>query len=124
MASDVIGMRLLLRRIRALEVVEDTSAVLRVRVESTQTRVACPHCGFKCRKVHDTRERRVRDLEVSGRASTFLWMRRRFVCGNCGERFLGGPRRVRREVDTTVGASPGRGPPKTPHPTFTRRLIL
>ena len=45
MASDVIRMRLHLRRIRTLEVVEDTSAVLRVRVESTQTRVACPHCG-------------------------------------------------------------------------------
>ena len=53
MASDVIRMRLHLRRIRTLEVVEDTSVVLRVRVESTQTRVACPHCGFKCRKVHD-----------------------------------------------------------------------
>ena len=56
--------------------------------QSTVSRPRCPHCGFKCHKVHDTREREVRDLEVSGRATTLVWMRRRFSCGNCGERFL------------------------------------
>ena len=39
-------------------------------------------------KVHDTRDREVRDLEVSGRATTLVWTRRRFGCGNCGERFI------------------------------------
>ena len=88
MASDVMRVRLHLRQIRVLEVVEDTSAVLRVRVESSQTLLRCPHCGFKSHKVHDTRERQVRDLEVSGRRTTLVWMRRRFSCGNCSERFL------------------------------------
>ena len=88
MASDVIRVRLHLRQIRVLAVVVDTPEELRVRVESTVSRPRCPHCGFKCHKVHDTREREVRDLEVSGRATTLVWMRRRFSCGNCGERFL------------------------------------
>ena len=30
----------------------------------------------------------MRDLEVSGRRTTLVWMRRRFVCDNCGSRHL------------------------------------
>ena len=30
----------------------------------------------------------MRDLEVSGRLTTLVWLRRRFSCGNCDERFL------------------------------------
>ena len=102
MASDVIRVRLHLRQVRVLAVVVDTPEELRVRVrvrvestvrvrvrvESTVSRPRCPHCGFKCHKVHDTREREVRDLEVSGRRTVLVWMRNRFSCGNCGERFL------------------------------------
>ena len=51
-------------------------------------RPRCPHCGFKCHRVHDTRERSVRDLEVSGRRTTLVWMRRRLVCGGCDSRWL------------------------------------
>ena len=87
MASDV--MRLRLREIRVLAVVVDTPSELRVRVESTVRRPRCPHCGFKCHRVHDTRERSVRDLEVSGRRTTLVWMRRRLVCGGCDSRWLG-----------------------------------
>ena len=68
MASDVMRVRLHLRQIRVLAVVVDTPSELRVRVESTVRRPRCPHCGFKCHRVHDTRERAVRDLEVSGAA--------------------------------------------------------
>ena len=80
--------RLHLRQIRVVEVLLDTPTVLRVRVESTLRRSRCPFCGFKCHRVHDIREREVRDLEVSGRRTMLVWMRRRFSCGNCGERFL------------------------------------
>ena len=61
MATDVMRVRLHLRRIRVLEVLVDTPDVLRVRVESTETRLRCPYCGFKCHRVHDTGERDVRD---------------------------------------------------------------
>ena len=60
MASDFMRVRLRLHRIRVLEVVVDTADVLRVRVESTETRPRCPHCGFKCCRMHDTRERGIR----------------------------------------------------------------
>ena len=33
-------------------------------------------------------ERKIRDLEVSGRHTTLVWLRRRIICGNCEERFL------------------------------------
>ena len=90
MACDVMRVRLHLRQVRVLAVVVDTAEELRVRVESTVRRLRCPHWGFKCHRVHDTRERAVRDLEVSGRRTTLVWMRRRFVCGGCDSRWLEG----------------------------------
>ena len=90
MASDVMRVRLHLRQVRVLAVVVDTAEELRVRVESTVRRPRCPHCGFKCHRVHDTRERAVRDLEVSGRRTTLVWVRRRLVCGGCDSRWLEG----------------------------------
>ena len=38
--------------------------------------------------MHDTREKQVRDLEVSDRRTTLVWMRRRFRCDNCDSRFI------------------------------------
>ena len=88
MARDVMSVRLHLPQIRVVGVVEDTPGVLVVEVESTLRRVRCPVCGFGCRRVHDRRQRRVRDLEVSGRRTTLVWLRRRFVCDYCFERFV------------------------------------
>ena len=88
MACDVMAVRLHLAQVRVLEVVEDTPGALVVSVESTFRRLRCAQCGFKCRRVHDRRAKRVRDLEVSGRRMTLVWQRRRMVCSNCGSRFL------------------------------------
>ena len=88
MARDVMAVRLHLAQIRVLEVVEDTPGALVVSVESTLLRLRCAQCGFKCRRVHDRRAKRVRDLEVSGRRTTLVWQRRRMVCSNCASRFL------------------------------------
>ena len=88
MASDVMRVRLHLREIRVLAVALDTPSELRVEVESTVRRPRCPACGFRCTRVHDTRRRKVRDLEVSGRRTTLVWLRRRFVCDNCSTRHL------------------------------------
>ena len=88
MASDVMRVRLHLRQIRVLAVAVDTPSELVVEVESTLRRPRCPACGFCRARVHDTRRRKIRDLEVSGRRTTLVWMRRRLSCGNCGERSL------------------------------------
>ena len=73
MASDVMRVRLHLRETRVLAVALDTPSELRVEVESTVRRPRCPACGFRCTRVHDTRRRKVRDLEVSGRRMTLVW---------------------------------------------------
>ena len=86
MASDSMRVRLHLRETRVLAVVSDTPSELRVQVESTVRRPRCPACGFKYSRVHDTRWRKVSDLEVSGRSTTLVWRQRRFVCDNCASR--------------------------------------
>ena len=90
MAPDTMPIRLHLRLIRVLCIVVDALDELVVAVASTRSWSRCPHCGFSCRRVHDTRLRRIRDLAVSGRPVTLEWHRRRFVCDNCGERHLEG----------------------------------
>lgn len=88
MAPDVMRVRLHLRLIRVLEVLADTTSTLVVAVISTRSWSRCPDCGHRCRTVHDTRRKQIRDLAVSGRATTLVWHRRRFACGNCGQRHL------------------------------------
>ena len=88
MASDVMTVRLHLPQVRVLGVLEDAPGALRMSVESTLRRLRCPHCGFKCHRVHDRRGKKVRDLAVSGRAVTLVWSRRRMACDGCGGRFL------------------------------------
>ncbi len=88
MAVDVMSVRLHLPQMRVLGVLEDAPARLVVGVESSLRRLRCPHCGFKCHRVHDRRDKRITDLEVSGRRTTLVWSRRRMVCDGCGSRFL------------------------------------
>lgn len=88
MMPDVMTIRLHLRRIRVVEVVEDLPERLVVAVEDVGSVVRCPHCGFKTRAVHDRRQVQVRDLTYGGRPTTLVWLRRRFGCVECGERFL------------------------------------
>jgi transposase len=87
-APDTMAVRLHLRAIRVLAVLVDALDELVVAVTSTASSSRCPHCGFSCRRVHDVRERRVRDLAVNGRPVTLVWRRRRFACDGCGERHL------------------------------------
>ncbi len=88
MAPDSVRVRLHLRLIGVLTVLVDTTSRLEVEVASTRSWSRCPHCGFKTRTVHDTRRRRISDLSVSGRRTTLVWIRRRFVCANCDQRHL------------------------------------
>ncbi len=88
MALDTMRVRLHLRLIRVLTVLVDTPTRLEVEVASTRSWSRCPFCGFKTRAVHDSRRRKIRDLPVSGRRVTLVWIRRRFSCANCDERHL------------------------------------
>ena len=65
MASDAMTVRLHLPQIRVLEVIEDAPGALRVSVESTLLRLRCSQCGFRCHRVHDRRDKKVRNRPVS-----------------------------------------------------------
>lgn len=77
-----------LRLVCVIDVAVDTLSELVVTVVSTRPWSRCPHCGFARRRVHNSRNRRVRDQAVSARPVTLLWRRRRFGCDFCGERHL------------------------------------
>ena len=72
MSSDALRVQLHLRQLRVLEVVADSSGRLKVAVEGAWSWSRCPHCGFKCRRVHDRRVKRVWDRSVSGRETVLL----------------------------------------------------
>ena len=86
--SDVMSVRLHLSGVRVRGVLVDDPGRLEVEVESARGWSRCPLCGFRCERVWDRRAKRVRDLAVSGRRTVLVWRRRRFWCGNCGERHL------------------------------------
>ena len=88
MASDVMSVRLWLPRIKVEGIVVDAPEQLVVRVCSTVRRPGCPDCGVPSGKVHDRRDNKIRDLEVSGRPVTLVWDRRRLVWVRCGRRFV------------------------------------
>ncbi|WP_428122124.1 transposase family protein [Candidatus Poriferisodalis sp.] len=48
----------------------------------------CPDCGVPSGKVHDRRDNKIRDLEVSGRPAALVRDRRRMVWVPCGSRFV------------------------------------
>ncbi|WP_420621197.1 ISL3 family transposase [Candidatus Poriferisodalis sp.] len=88
MNRDVMSVRLWLPRTEVLGVVVDAPERLVVRVASTVRRPQCPDCGAPSARVHDRRDNRVRDLEVSGRPVTLVWKRRRMLCDVCDRRFV------------------------------------
>ena len=81
---DAMPVRLHLRGLRVLEVVEDLPERLVVAVVAVVAWVRCSACGHKCRSVHQVKKVKVRDLPVSGRPTTLLWHQRRFRCQRCG----------------------------------------
>lgn len=88
MSPDVMTIRLHLGRVRVVQVLVDVIEQLVVVVADGRRVVRCPYCGFATGRVHDRRRVTVHDLPTEGRATTLEWMRRRFRCDNCEERFL------------------------------------
>lgn len=81
---DAMTIRLHLRAMRVLGVVEDLPEKLVVAVVAISSVIRCGDCGFKTARVHATRRVKVADLAVSGRPTTLVWHRRRFRCRRCG----------------------------------------
>ena len=86
MSADFMTVRLHLPGVRVTGVVVDTPTELVVGVVSVKKLSKCPQCGCSCRRVHDRRQREIRDLEHGGRRTVLLWTQRRLVCDHCGKR--------------------------------------
>jgi len=87
MSPDAMTVRLYLRRIRVVTVVTELIERLVVEIADTRRVVRCGYCGFKTDVVHDRRSLQVHDLATQGRNTMLVWIRRRFSCANCAERF-------------------------------------
>ena len=88
MSADFMTVRLHLPGVRVTGVVVDTPTELVVGVVSVKKLSKCPHCGCSCRRAHDRRQRKIRDLEHGGRRTVLLWTQRRLVCDYCGKRHI------------------------------------
>ena len=88
MSADFMTVRLHLPGVRVTGVVVDTPTELVVGVVSVKKLSKCPQCGCSCRRVHDRRQREIRDLEHGGRRTVLLWTQRRLVCDHCGKRHI------------------------------------
>lgn len=80
-----MAIRLHLKRMKVVRVVEDEIDRLVIEVSDTRSVVRCPACGFKTSTVHETRRVVVQDVPL-GRPTTLIWLQRRFECANCGAR--------------------------------------
>jgi len=80
--------RLHLRRLRVVEVLDDVVERLVIAVSDLRTVVRCRRCGGLTARVHDRRRVRVHDLPHGGRPTVLVWIRRRFVCRGCRARQL------------------------------------
>lgn len=116
MSADVMSVRLHLRGVRVTEVLVDTPSELVVGVVSVRKLSECPFCGRSCRRVHERRQRRIRDLEVSGRRTVLLWTQRRFICDHCERRHTETHAQFHKEYDPPPGPSAGPGRPGHVHP--------
>lgn len=81
---DSMRVRLHVPGVKVLEVLEDTPSALVIAVAVIRSWVRCAACGFKTRRVHQTKPTRVRDCPAFGRPTTLVWQRRRFRCDRCG----------------------------------------
>lgn len=104
---DSMNIRLHLRRLRVVEVVEDVIERLVVMVQDLRTVVRCPHCGFLTSRVHERRRVTVHDLPHGGRPTLLVWLRRRFVCRHCRERHTESHPEIPWEGDPPAGPSAG-----------------
>jgi transposase len=60
---------------------------IEVHVKARKESEACPRCGQVSAKVHDTRKRVKRDIQLRGYQVSLILYKRRFRCATCGRPF-------------------------------------
>lgn len=67
---------------------EENEAVLNIHAQTEAKEHKCPCCGYATKYVYDYRIQRIRDLRMRGKPTVILLRKRRYVCKDCGKRFL------------------------------------
>jgi transposase len=60
---------------------------IEVQVRARKESQACPRCGQESAKVHDSRKRMKRDIQLRGYQVSLIVHKRRFRCATCGKPF-------------------------------------
>ncbi|WP_160170988.1 transposase family protein, partial [Bordetella holmesii] len=63
---------------------EGESRTVTIYLKPSARTMHCEHCGNRCRQVHETTTRRVRDLPLMALRVTLVVPRRRVWCEQCG----------------------------------------
>ena len=66
--------------------VENSADELHVYIELPRREQICPQCGSVTNRVHDYRQRKIKDIPF-GRTTNLYLRRRRYACSACGKRF-------------------------------------
>jgi len=75
------------RVLKSTTVAFDTGKQKRVEIELVplpRTQMLCPKCGGRCKAVHETTKRVVRDLPILDAQTYLIVHRRRLLCPDCG----------------------------------------
>jgi len=71
-------------RVERLAWPEDDSRTVTIYLKPSARTMHCEHCGSRCRQVHETTVRRVRDLPMMAFRVALVVPRRRVWCDQCG----------------------------------------
>lgn len=71
-------------RVERVVWLEDGSRIVTIYLKPSARTMHCEHCGSRCRQVHETTVRRVRDLPMMALRVALVVPRRRIWCDHCG----------------------------------------
>lgn len=71
-------------RVQRIAWPEDESRIVTIYLKPSARTMYCEHCGSRCRQVHETNVRRVRDLPLLALQVRLVVPRRRVWCEQCG----------------------------------------
>lgn len=70
-----------------LKNIEEDAWEITIELELKQKEHLCPACGAGTSRVHDYRNRTIRDLELRGKRTILHYRRRRYLCPECKKKF-------------------------------------
>lgn len=77
----------LLPELKVLTVNKKSRSVFEIHAVKESEFEVCPHCATRCRRVHDRRRVKIKDIAFRNQTIYLVIKKRRFRCGNCKKVF-------------------------------------